>query len=223
MQAVDASPYFANSFACRDASSTTALVLEARAAEEVTALPKTLLMRAVELLKSLTESMAEADAAGDGDDGPDGRHEQDDLDELFELREGEEEDDETPRVRRPHKRKLLTDCPINNSTEAITLAIPRTLAKLAVDAPSAVTLRRVWTTMCCIAVLERLIVCWVWGDGDLYAPEERCVLVASRHTCYRSLGGCWHAARLWMRGASGSKRERRSGPSWRQHWRTRRS
>jgi hypothetical protein len=30
--------------------------------------------------------------------------------------------------------------------------------------------------MCCIAVLERLIVCWVWGDGDLYPPEERCVL-----------------------------------------------
>jgi hypothetical protein len=158
-------------------------VLQARAAAEVTALPKTLLMRAVELLKSLTESMAEADAAGDGDGGPDGRREQDDLDELFELPEGEEDDDETPRDQRHHK--TLTDCPINNSAEAIALAMPRALAKLAVDASSTVTLRRVWTTMCCIAVLERLIVCWVWGDGDLYAPEERCAPVAARHAFLR--------------------------------------
>ena len=222
-----APPVCANASACtRDSSSTTALVLEARAAAEVTALPKTLLMRVVELLKSLTESMAEADAAGDGDDGPDGRHEQDDLDELFELREGEEEDDETPRVQRHHKHKPLTDCPISNSAEAIALAMPRALAKLAVDASSTVTLRRVWTTMCCIAVLERLVVCWVWGDGDLYAPEERCAPVAARHAFLRSRRSRrsrWLAARLWMRGASGLKRARRSGLCWHVRWKTRRS
>ena len=162
--------------------------------------------------------MAEADAAGDGDDGPEGRREQDDLDEFFEWREGEEEDDA---AHRPHKRTPLTDCPINNSTEAIVLAMPRALAKLAVDDSSTVTLRRVWTTMCCIAVLERLIVCWVWGDGDLYAPEERCVPVAARHAHFRSPRAHRRTARSWMRGASGLKRARRSGLCWPARWKTR--
>ena len=159
-----------------DASSTTALVLEARTAEEVEVLPKTLVKRILDLARSMTETVADAEAAGEGDDGIDGRHEQDDLDELFEFREeGEDEDDETPRVRRRSKRRPPTDCPVTCSVEAIVASIPRALTKLASDVPTAVKLRRVWTTMCCIAVLERLMVSWVWGDGDLYPPDERCV------------------------------------------------
>ena len=164
-----------------DASSTTALVLQSRTAEEVEVLPKTMFKRILDMIRSLTESVADAEAAGDGAEGVDGRHEQDELDELFEFREeGEDEDDEeqTPRIRRRRKSRPVTDCPITCSEEAIIKSIPRALTKLATDTATAATLRRVWTTMCCISVLERLIVCWVWGDGDLYPPDERCVRVA---------------------------------------------
>ena len=190
-----------------DASSTTALVLQARTAEEVEMLPKTLFKRVSDLVRSLTESYANAAAAGDEDEGPDGRHEQDDIDELFEVREeGEDEEDETPRTRRRSTRTPVTDCPVTCSEDAIVKAMPRALTKLATDVPAAATLRRVWTTMCCISVLERLVVCWVWGDGDLYAPDERCVCM--RSCCApRSLTtrvqddrGCW--ARV-DRGAGG--------------------
>jgi len=198
-----------------DASSTTALVLEARTAQEVEVLPKTLVKRILELARSITESMVEAEAAGDDDDGPDSRHEQDDLDELFEFREeGEDEESyETPRARCRLSQQAPTDCPITCSVEAIVASIPRALTKLATDVPSAVKLRRVWTTMCCIATLERLIICWVWGDGDLYPPDERCV--ASRTFApFASRAHLSHAAaQSWMLGASGSKRKLRSGQS----------
>ena len=206
-----------------DASSTTALVLEARTAEEVEVLPKTLVKRILDLARSMTETVADAEAAGDGGDGPDGRHEQDDLDELFEFREeGEDEDDETPRVRHRPKRRPPTDCPVTCSVEAIVASIPRALTKLATDVPSAVKLRRVWTTMCCIAVLERLIVSWVWGDGDLYPPEERCVLQTCACCLFRLLNSsrASSSARSWTAGASGSRRRRRSGPTWQPRWRT---
>ena len=215
-----ASPFCANAFAYRDASSTTALVLEARTAEEVEELPKTLFKRILDLTRCLTETMADAEFAGEGC-GVDGRHEQDDLDQLFEFRaEGEDADDETPRVRRHSaKRKPVTDCPVTCSVDAIIASIPRALTKLATDVPSAVKLRRVWTTMCCTAVLERLIVCWVWGDGDLYPPDERCVRLYVRDACVACLSLVTRAARSWTAGASGSKRRRRSGPTWQPRWR----
>ena len=199
-----------------DASSTTALVLEARTAQEVEVLPKTLVKRILELARSITESMVEAEAAGDNDDGPDGRHEQDDLDELFEFHEeGEdEESDETPRTRRRSSQHAPSDCPITCSVEAIVASIPRALTKLATDVPTAVKLRRVWTTMCCIATLERLIICWVWGDGDLYPPDERCVVLRTLAP-FASRAHSFHAAaRLWMPVASGSKHRRQIGPIW---------
>ena len=55
-----------------DASSTTALVLEARTAAEVEEVPKTLLKRILDLARSLTETVANAEAAGDGSGGVDG-------------------------------------------------------------------------------------------------------------------------------------------------------
>ena len=159
-------------------------MLEARGAHEVDALPKSFLKRVMDVLRSMTETVADAEAAGDSEGAVDGRHEQDDLDDLFEFREEGEEaaDDETPRVRQRAKRRPATDCPVTCSPDAIVASIPRALTKLATDVPTAVKLRRVWATMCCIAVLERLNVSWVWGDGDLYPPDERCVL-CSRLLC----------------------------------------
>jgi len=198
-----------------DASSTTALVLEARGAQEVDALPKTFLKRFFDVLRSMTETVADAEAAGDSEGAVDGRHEQDDLDDLFEFREEgvDEADDETPRVRRRPKRRPPTDCPVTCSPDAIVASIPRALTNLATDVPTAVMVRRVWTTMCCIAVLERLIVSWVWGDGDLYPPDERCVVLCT-FVWFASRAHSSHAAaRSWMLAASGSKRKQRSGQS----------
>ena len=218
--------FCAHAFACRDVSSTTALVLEARAPHEVDAIPKSLLKRLLDMVRSMAETVADAEAAGDEESAVDGRREQDDLDDFFEFHEeGEEnaDDDEKPHARKRAKRRPATDCPVTCSADAIVLAIPRSLTKLATDVPTAVKLRRVWTTACCIAVLERLVVCWVWGDGDIYAPEERCVLshalaIAARVAC--SLVAA--AAPSWTLGASGSRRRRRSGRNWQPPGRTKR-
>ena len=206
-----------------DASSTTALVLEARTSEEVEVLPESLLTRIVNIIRGVTESTADAEAAGDGGDTLDARYEQDDMDELFELHEGAPDEEETPRTQRQKRpRGPLTDCPINCSVGAISSAMPPALIKLrtAGDLSSAVKLRRVWTTMCCIAVLERLSVCWVWGDGDLYDPNERCDTL--RILCIpRSLRRpCMHAARSWTPAASGSRCRRRTGLCSQPRWRT---
>ena len=213
---------FTNAGACRDVSSTTALVLEARAAHEVDELPKSFLKRLLDVVRSMFETMADAEAAGDEESAVavDGKRDQDDLDDLFEFhQEGEDEnDDETPRVKQRAKRRPATDCPVTCSADAIVVAIPHALTKLATDVPTAVKLRRVWTTMCCIAVLERLVVCWLWGDGEAYPPEERCVRL---HAVSVSRAHLSHAAaRSWTLDASGSRRRRQSGPSWRPPWRT---
>jgi hypothetical protein len=39
---------------------------------------------------------------------------------------------------------------------------------------------RVWTTLCCIAVLERSPQCRIWGDGETYAAEEKTMVDAAR-------------------------------------------
>jgi hypothetical protein len=44
---------------------------------------------------------------------------------------------------------------------------------------------RVWTTLCCIAVLERSRQCWLWGDGDLYPEEERTIVDGAREWLQR--------------------------------------
>ena len=172
-------PICAHAFAFRDASTTTALVLEARTSEEVDVLPKTLFMKVVDVFRGLMESNADAEAAGDDAGTADGRHEQDDSDELYEMRESSSSAvEEATRIRRNSQPRLpATDCPLTCSVAAISGAMPPALNKLlkAGQLFSAVKVRRVWTTMCCISVLERLNVCWVWGDGDLYAPVERCV------------------------------------------------
>ncbi len=161
---------------------------------------KTVFKRIADVVRSLTETMADAEAAGDADAGIGGRHEQDDLDELFEFHEEDEgDDDETPRDRRRAKRMPVTDCPVTCSVDAITASIPRALSRLAIDTSTARTLRRVWTTMCCISVLERLIVCYVWGDGDLYPPDERCVLLRIRCVVRTLTPRAQHDCGRWAR------------------------
>lgn len=66
----------------------------------------------------------------------------------------------------------ITDCPLTCPEEAITESMPRALRALSADAQPA----RVWCTLCCIAVLERMNTSWIAGDGDLYEPQEKTIV-----------------------------------------------
>ncbi len=75
--------------------------------------------------------------------------------------------------------QLLGDCPLTCSVHAIRASLPPRLARLhEVDAD--IQALRVWTTLCCIVSLEKLNVCWVWGDGDTYEDPERTIVDAGR-------------------------------------------
>ena len=73
----------------------------------------------------------------------------------------------------------IEDCPLTCSVSAIVEATPRRLVALQAADPS-INASRIWTTLCCIAVLERMNVSWIWGDGDLYPREERTIVDGAR-------------------------------------------
>jgi hypothetical protein len=54
--------------------------------------------------------------------------------------------------------------------------MPLRLARLGAEVDPA----RVWTTMCAVASLERLPMCWAWGDGELFAENEKTIVDAGR-------------------------------------------
>jgi hypothetical protein len=58
----------------------------------------------------------------------------------------------------------IDDCPLTCSAAAITNCMPPLLAAVRTADPG-VQLARVWTTMLCISVLERLNTSWIWGNG----------------------------------------------------------
>jgi hypothetical protein len=80
----------------------------------------------------------------------------------------------------------IEDCPLTCSPAAITSCMPALLAAVRTADPG-VELARVWTTMLCISVLERLSTSWIWGDG-----------------CVRA-GVAWSAARCCAWPARGSR------------------
>ena len=57
--------------------------------------------------------------------------------------------------------------------------MPAALYKLAQEYPE-INAPRLWTTLCCIAMLEGLPVCYLWGDPDLYPETERTIVDAAR-------------------------------------------
>jgi hypothetical protein len=70
-----------------------------------------------------------------------------------------------------------SDCPLTCCTAAIAASMPRSLAAL--EAEDMAT-TRVWTTLLCIAVLERMSTCWIHGDGNVYAERERTIVDHAR-------------------------------------------
>ena len=69
----------------------------------------------------------------------------------------------------------VVDCPLTSSAEALTSSIPVRLVMVSHADPEA-QVQRVWATLCCIAVLQRLNVSWVHGDGDTYDKEEMTIV-----------------------------------------------
>ena len=74
----------------------------------------------------------------------------------------------------------VSDDPLYCSARAIVASMPRRLAALGPECQK----ERVWTTLCCIGLLQTLNVTWLWGptsdNGDAYPPEERTIVDAGR-------------------------------------------
>jgi hypothetical protein len=145
-----------------DASSTTAFALEARCAAETDALPPQSLYQRVTTAASIfaTEDTAEALAYMGGAAMDDARL-------LADRKHGAA----------PADGAEISDCPLTCPPSAILESVPAALAAVR-DAAPEVDPGRVWTTILCICVLERMKYSFIWGDG--------CVRVRMR----ASLAGC---------------------------------
>ena len=147
------------------ASSTTAFALEARATHEIANLKLTVLQRLRDQLSNATEEL-EAEHGGVAEAVLHGLHSEQEVDPA------------TPRTPRTPEADAGDD-PLTCSADAIIATIPKRL--MAVKAGDAsVDVVRVWTTLCCVASLQRLNVSWIWGDGDIYEERERTVVDAGR-------------------------------------------
>ena len=188
-----------------DASTTTAFALEARDAKETQGLPPTPLQQLLSLLGGVGAAIVQAEE----DDGDGARHENDEtaMDDImtsindardarrtkkgidiFDSGGGEDAGGDPSALRMPSllrrsvdkaRAAALMDCPLSCSVSAIPRSMPRALAQLRLEDPS-INVERVWTTLLCICVLERITVSWIWGDGDLYPEEERTIVDGAR-------------------------------------------
>ena len=177
-----------------DASSTTAFALQARSADELALIQLSWL----ENLKSRIMNVAEGvDDAVEGEDGAGNggmqntvhlerqasRYERESMSAAAAARVSEAcgAADSTPRARSSSAGSpaVENDDPMSFPVTAILESMPRRLVSLGRD-ESRIDVRRVWTTLCCIATLETFNVCWIDGDGDLYPSEEvRCACLAA--------------------------------------------
>jgi hypothetical protein len=73
----------------------------------------------------------------------------------------------------------VSDDPLVCFPSAIAAAMPRRLSTL-LQADADLEVERVWCTLTVVAVLETFNINWLWGDGDIYAEEERTIVDAAR-------------------------------------------
>jgi hypothetical protein len=168
-----------------DANHSAAFVLEARPPEEMERLTPTLITRISDFVRGAAQALTE------DDDEHKGGHV---LTEAIASSRASvagttlKEDDKREMAGRSsacgNEEKdgravdaTVFDCPLTNSPDSITATVPRVLRALNADDAS-INVARVWTTMCCISLLERQRVAWLW------VRKRRCVLVsddAARH------------------------------------------
>jgi hypothetical protein len=135
-----------------------AFALCARAHQETATLNRSLKERVRDFIGRLTEAFEEADGEGDAD-----------LTDTLEHLMGEQADklhknDELAAQLAEAERDEPNDDPLECQAAAIVASMPPRLVRLAIDDGN-INAARVWTTMCCIAFLEDLHFCWLWGDG----------------------------------------------------------
>jgi hypothetical protein len=148
------------------ATTSTAFALEARDRSETAALKPTLFDRIKEALSSVMEELE--DNRGDAAEAF-----------MQALRDDEPDDDAKAAVDDEAEPEFAKDDPLSCSPLAIVRSIPAALAAVQAADPS-IDVTRVWCTMCCISSLQRLNVCWVVGDGDIYDDPERTIVDAGR-------------------------------------------
>ena len=178
--------------------STTAFVLEARPTHETENVKETLLSRIAGTLGAVVEAGIDLDDDGGGDDRDADREQNNAIEDVFAaMREAvspraapEPAASNANALHRASTRVMrrtqslsvaaeISDCPLTCSVAAIVESTPRRLVAIqAADAK--VNASRIWTTLCCIAMLERMNVSWIWGDGDLYPREERTIVDGAR-------------------------------------------
>ena len=178
------------------ASSTTAFALEARDAAEIVDLPQSCFGRLKDSLSAGAEAfeedrdIVEAATQGWGTERPRGEAEPASPTAPTTQQTAMGKGDVTTRLQAlvsmnatmasDDTQQLLSssDCPLTCSASAVTRSMPGRLRALLEGDPD-IDAERVWTTLCCAAMLQRQNACWIWGDGDIYAEEEWTIVDAA--------------------------------------------
>ena len=74
---------------------------------------------------------------------------------------------------------VANDDPLECNAAAIVASMPPRLVRVAMQ-DNSINVSRVWTTLCCMCMLQELPFGWIWGDGDLYPETERTIVDAAR-------------------------------------------
>ena len=156
-----------------DPTSTVAFSLCARAGAETASLDRTLQEKLRDFLGSLTEAFEEADNEGDGD-----------ITDTLEHFMSEQHDslhgnDVLVAQLAAASEAVANDDPLECNAAAIVASMPPRLVRVAMQ-DNSINVARVWTTLCCMCMLQELPFGWIWGDGDLYPETERTIVDAAR-------------------------------------------
>ena len=178
-----------------DPSDSVAFALEARPASETTNVKPTLLERMLDQLAGAGD-VAESLLVDDGDATPGAAEALDDGGNEAADGGQSDDDDAFPVQARPPGWDIgaVEDDPLQCSARAVLAAMPRKMRLLRLElgavsrgldpgkqpGPEELDLSRVWTTLCVIAMLESLNVCWLASDGDEYGVAERTMVDAAR-------------------------------------------
>ena len=156
-----------------DATTTVAFALEARSPSEVKAAPVTLLDRLRNRVGEILEVYEEENRHGNSAAVRTLVRADTTAVHRGDVGSAVLEDPETPRT--PFADDMPADDPLACSAASLVASIPRRLAALQAEDAN-IDASRVWSTLCCITMLQELPVSWIWGDGDLYLSPERTVV-----------------------------------------------
>jgi hypothetical protein len=156
-----------------DPTSTVAFSLCARAGAETAILDRSLREKVRDLLGSLTEAFEEADNEGNGDITDTLQHF------LSETHDSLHGNDALVAQIAAASKAIANDDPLECNAAAIVESMPPRLVRVAMQ-DNSINVARVWTTLCCMCMLQELPFGWIWGDGDLYPETERTIVDAAR-------------------------------------------